>query len=585
MRRALTLAVAVLIVTTLFAPAVAAAPPGAADPTASPDVGEPTALQSVGSPTATDGDARPSANELRGVSTGGAASTEENGTAEPTEEGDFGDGPVGRVEGYWYNDSIEVDQTDGLDEEEMEAYVSRSMARVEHIRDRKFREDVPVDVMTREEFREMQESRESGEAFNRWNDQVWKALFVLGENESSEEEIQTTLGGSVAGFYSPADDEIVIVTEDGGDPVIDNSTLVHELNHAMQDQYHNLSAPTYRGATQDADLAVDGVVEGESVYVERQYEQRCESGEWDCVATPSSGSGGDGSEPNLGIFLTIFQPYSDGPGYVADIYDEEGWEGVAERMENPPQSSAQVIHRTDREPVPIEYEDTATRGWEPYPDQGVDGAETVGEASIYAMFWYQARFYEADTIDWRAFGQASHPYETYNYVSEPSSGWANDELYPYRRGADEDGYVWVTEWQTERDAEQFRDAYGEILETHDVQREDGYHVVEDGPFRGTYLLSTDGTRVTIVHGPSPEAVSQIRPGLAEEMRAEETTTETTDRPEATDRPDTETPTPADEPSSPGGTQTEPADIETPGFGAIAALAALLAVAALFRRRR
>ncbi|AUX10778.1 hypothetical protein AArcSl_3172 [Halalkaliarchaeum desulfuricum] len=557
MGRVLTLAVALLMVTAMFAPVAAAAPPGTVD-----DV------------------ATASSTNDHVEASGAPVSTFDTDDADnETDEDEFGDEPIGKVNGYWYNDSIDIDQADGLTDEELEAYVYRKMARVEQIRDQKFRADVPVDVMTREEFREMREDRESDEEFNRWNDQVWKGLFIVGEDESSEEEIDTVFSGAVAGFYSPAEDRVVIVTDDGDNPVIDNSTLLHELGHAMQDQYHNLSDPTYRGATQDADLAIDGIVEGEVVYMEHVYEERCESGEWECVETPPTDrTDDDGPDPNLGIFLTVFQPYSDGPGYAADIVEEDGWEGITERMEEPPKSTTQVIHRTDREPTPIDYEHTAESGWEHYPDQGVEGADTVGEASIYAMFWYQARFYEADTIDWREFTQADHPHETYNYVSEPSSGWANDELYPYRRGDDQDGYVWVTEWETATDAQQFSDAYGAMLEAHDVRTDDGYHVVDDGPFRGAYLVSTEDTRVTIVHGPTTGAVSDIRPDLAAEIRDDATT-------EPDDPGEIETPTEPDAPDAPDDDGS--IDLETPGFGAGIAVAALLATIALLRvgRRR
>ena len=571
MRRALTLAMAVLMVTAMFAPVVAAAPPGVAD--------ERTVAPSPSIDAPIDGDAASpqSTTDLVGVSGGGASASTDNETAEPGEEDEFGDEPIGKVNGYWYNESIDVDQADGLTDEELEAYVYRKMARVEEIRDRKFHSDVPVDVMTREEFREMRDARESDETFNRWNDQVWKGLFIVGEDESSEEAIGTVFGGAVAGFYSPAEDRVVIVTDDGDNPVVDGSTLLHELGHAMQDQHHNLSDPQYRGATQDADLAIDGIVEGEVVHMEDVYEERCDSGEWECVETPETdGPDDDGPDPNLGIFLTVYQPYSDGPGYAADIIEEDGWEGIADRMDDPPKSTTQVIHRTDREPTPIEYEHTAESGWEHYPDQGVEGADTVGEASIYAMFWYQARTYGAETLS------DTEVRQPYNYVSEPSSGWANDVLYPYRRGDDQDGYVWVTEWETATDAQQFRDAYGAMLEAHDVRQDGGYHVVDDGPFRGAYLVSTDDTRVTIVHGPTTGAVSDIRPDLAAEIRD--------DVPADPDEPDepneVETTTEPDAPDAPDAPDEDDAtDLETPGFGAGLAVAALLATIALLRAGR
>jgi len=78
---------------------------------------------------------------------------------------------------------------------------------------------------------------------------VWEALFVVGEDENASDAIDSVYGGAVSGFYSPADDRIVLVVPEGEDPQINPSTLAHELVHAMQDQYHDLTRPRYVGTT------------------------------------------------------------------------------------------------------------------------------------------------------------------------------------------------------------------------------------------------------------------------------------------------------------------------------------------------
>ncbi|WP_129112614.1 Hvo_1808 family surface protein [Halegenticoccus tardaugens] len=470
------------------------------------------------------------------------------------------DAPVGEVNGYRHDDSIAVDQSDGLNDTEMEAYVSRSMARVEHLRDRKFTEPVPVEVISREEFREESAERRSNETFGAWNNQVWESLFIVGEDADAQAALRSTYGESVAGYYSPKDDEIKIVSDSPANPTVDNATLVHELTHAMQDQYYDLSDPRYAGETQDGELAADGVVEGEASYVEARYSERC-SDDWGCVATP--GGVGGGSPPNLGVLLAIFQPYSDGPVYVADLVRGGGWGAVDAKFESPPASTEQTIHGTDEEPVPIEFDDRAEDGWRTFPEQGQNGSDTVGEASIYAMFWYQAREYGADTVDPRGLVQDLDRYDTYDYDATPSNGWANDRVFPYRNGTGDDadyGYVWVTEWDTERDAKQFHDAYLSILDAHDATAaDDGVRVVEDGPFADAFRVTRDGTRVTIVNGPTPDAVDDIRPASADGDRG------AADGPEDSDGE---------------------SDVSVPGLRPVVALLALVGAAAtiLLRRR-
>ena len=428
---------------------------------------------------------------------------------------------LGWEDGYWYNESISVDQSDGLSDDELRAYVARAMARVEYIRGKEFTERVPVSVLSREEYRNR--SGGSGGAngpsdYQRWNDQVWEALFITGESQDSGTAISDTRSAAVAGFYAPGDDEIKVITDTPESPTIDNATLVHELVHGLQDQHYDLTDPKYGGDTQDEQLAVDGLVEGDANYVERQYAQRCGAA-WDCVSTPESdgdGDGGGGSGgSNLGILLTIFQPYSDGPVYIGDLVGSNGWNAVDREFADPPVSTEQVIHRTDDEPVPIEYRDRARNGWQPFPDQGVDGSDTVGEASMYVMFWYQARTAGADTIDPRSITDTDDPADTYNYDSEPSAGWGNDRLYPYQQGSGssaEYGYVWVTEWDSEADAREFRRAYRAILDAQGAeQRADNVYVIPDGGFEDAFRVTRSGTRVTIVNGPTTDDLADIRP--------------------------------------------------------------------------
>jgi len=425
---------------------------------------------------------------------------------------------IGWEGGYWHDEPIDVDQSDGLSDAELDAYVARAMARVEYVRQAEFQSEVPVEVISREEFRSQRnQNATDNPAFDAWNDQVWEALFIVGEDAEANEELQSATGSSTAGFYVPAEDHIRIVTDSPDDPTIDNATLVHELTHALQDQQGDLGEQISSTETQDAGLATDGVVEGEANYIEKRYTERC-SAEWDCVETPRSDSGGTEAPPNLGILLTLLQPYSDGPVYVDYLRQQGGWTAVAEAFENPPTSTEQIIHLTDEEPVPIEYQDRARNGWETFPDQGVDGSDTVGEASMYVMFWYQARTASAQTVSPRSVVQTSDPFDMYNYDAEPSAGWGNDRVFPYYKGSGEDaqyGYVWVTEWDSEQDAAQFHNAYRAILDAHSAESQgDNTYVIPNGEYADAFRIDREGTRVTIVNAPTADDLSDVRPAGA-----------------------------------------------------------------------
>ena len=472
---------------------------------------------------------------------------QENGTGPPvavaTPDSDFSDpagDPLGWEAGYWYNESIEVDQADGLTDAEMKAYVGRAMARVEYLRQLEFKSSVPVSVISRSEYRSQRdESTRSSEnqEFQQWNNQVWEALFAVGESESTQQAIEETRGSSVAGFYDPRDDAITIVTDTPDTPTIENTTLIHELVHAVQDQQYDLTKDRYAATTQDGQLATDGLIEGDARYVESAYGDRCGSS-WECVELPDDtgeDSGSSGGPSNLGIFVTIFQPYSDGVGYINHLRESGGWDAVNDRFKSPPVASEQVIHRTDETPQPISYTDRSSAKWERFESVGQDGSDTVGEASIFVMFWNQARTVGAETVRPQTLTQPTNQYDAYNYIADPSTGWENDRLFPYQtqngvstesESESEYGYVWVTTWESNEDATEFRNAYRSILTARDAttpQRVESEntgstaktaktttYVIPDGPYADAFRVTQDGTQVTIVNGPNVTSLDNIR---------------------------------------------------------------------------
>ena len=518
-----------------------------------------------------------------------------------------GDGPdlIGCWNGTHYEDSLSFERTDGLNESQLSALTDLTMARVEHVRQRPFKEDVPVETVARSEYRNNTAGGSNGsEAFDRWNNQVWEALFIVGGDTNANSEIDSVFGGAVSGFYSPSRDEIVIVVPDGESPDVDPSTLAHELLHGMQDQYHDLTRPRYVGATQDGDLAVDGIVEGEAVHVEERYAARC-ADNWTCVEAPEGDGSGGGDAPdfNFGILQTVLQPYGDGAVYVRELVDEGGWAAVNETMNDPPGSTAEVIHRNpDYQTSNVTFEDTATGGWETYADQGVDGAETAGEASMFVMFWYQSLEYRYSVLEPDATARenvqihldAEAELDTrasYNYAHPVTGGWAGDELYPYRNG-DRDGYVWATEWQTPEDAAAFRDAYVRMLSAHgDGGYEEGtvYTVGDDTDFPGAYGVERDGTSVTITHAPSPEGVLELRPDADLTLPAAGDGTGSDDGSgDGTGGTDDGSGDDGADDGNESGENGSDGDGESsesaPGFGVGAALVALVAALGLFARR-
>ncbi|SDQ20692.1 Hvo_1808 family surface protein [Natronobacterium texcoconense] len=442
------------------------------------------------------------------------------------------DGPsttdtVGYVEGYWYDDDLPVDDRDdaALEDDELEAVVYRSMARVETIRGLTFEEEVPVDVIDREEFQEQDDVFvDLTEEEELHASVTYEALFMVDRETDAVGEVESLYGGTVDGYYDPGEDQIVIVSDTPETPELDEVVLGHELLHALQDQHFDLTS--YDRETTDQDNAKNGLIEGDAVWVDREYEQRCED-EWDCVLPDDSQP--PTSEPNWGLYFSVFQPYSDGPEYVDYLHEQDGWDAVDEAYDDPPASSSEVIRPgEEREPADVAVPDRSSDEWSQFEVEGGVANETIGEAGMVAMFAAGA-FDPAQpsVIDREEFLTDGAGYD---YDQPYTDGWAGDELVTYvgddvdanatDDNLEETAYVWRTEWTSSEDAAEFVEGYLELLRLYDEEaiddRQDTY-VIESG-YPGAYYIeqSDDGETVTVVRAPSVDDLENVEDGAAPE---------------------------------------------------------------------
>lgn len=481
-------------------------------------------------PTADGGEAAagPSTAATNGSASAPAQASDD---APPDPDGDR----LGWENGYWYNESIDVDASDGLDDAEMEAVVARSMARVEVVRELEFERTVPVEVLTREEFRaENREGFSNVSIASRTHQNVkYEALFMVNETTDAATVQQQNRGASVGGYYDPTEGRIVVVSENAESPSIDEVTLSQELFHALQDQKFNLSG--YNQSTRERHNAIDGIVEGDGNYVDYLYQQRCELSSddpdyWgDCLEDVPGGnaSGGGGELANFGIYLVVYQPYSDGPPFVRGIHRERGWEAVNAVYEDPPASTEQTIHPEkygEDAPTNVSLEDRSNERWRPLEVNGsIDYAE-LGEAGLASMFIYPAydpRVREPfippeQFLNTNESGDVDR-FDPLNYSNRYSAGWDGDRLQPYvtdeSAETNETGYVWKLAWDSPEESQEFAEGYRRLLELRGAERvgENTYVIPEDGGdgFADAFHVTVEGNTTTVVNAPSVEELSGV----------------------------------------------------------------------------
>lgn len=422
---------------------------------------------------------------------------------------------VGWEGGYWHNESLSVTVSDGLNESERNKVINRSMARVEYIRGIEFEEPVPVEVISREAYREQYAGSGDPSAELRTFDNVkFEALFLIGEDRDSLEVQESNRGSNVLGFYTPQDDRIVVISE-SETPTIDETTLGHELMHALQ--FRNFDA-NFSSPTRDKANAHNGLIEGEASFLDNTYGERC-GAEWEC-ASPESSGGGGGGDLHLGVYMMKYFPYSAGSNFVEHVHERGGWDAVAASYDDPPASSEQVSqpekYGTDP-PVDVSLPDRSTSDWERVTVDGRAPYGEVGVGGITAMFGYPA--YEEDrhpneyvinplNVDDEGNIVRSSPF---NYATTPVEGWGGEKLWVYENG-DETAYTWRIAWDSEEDATEFANTYRDLLEYWGAeQRGDGvWRIPEDeSGFADAFRVTVSGDTVTIVNAPTTDDLDDV----------------------------------------------------------------------------
>jgi hypothetical protein len=106
---------------------------------------------------------------------------------------------------------------------------------------------------------------------------VYQLLGLVPAGTSIIEALLSLLNLGILGFYDPDHGALFLVDDLGGlDSAASRSTVVHELTHALQDQYYDLKklqAPFEQGNDWDGYTAYLNAVEGDAVVTEGAYRE------------------------------------------------------------------------------------------------------------------------------------------------------------------------------------------------------------------------------------------------------------------------------------------------------------------------
>jgi len=336
---------------------------------------------------------------------------------------------------------------------------------------------------------------------------AYEKLGLIKSADGLVELLVQAYASEIMAFYDHRTDTVHMIEDPTLPRALQQVTELHELIHALQDQHFDLGTlPIEDVHHTDRANAAMALVEGDATLATFQY-----------AAEHMRFSFGD----SMRIVSRAFQPgpaapylfrremsfiYFDGLELARALHTKGGWAALNKAFADPPASTEQVLHYKHKylderdAPTPVELPDCTPilgEGWTRVAE------DVLGELYTQVLFRQHLSFLRA---------------------GKPSRGWDGDRLHLYRAG-DETVLIWRTVWDTEKDAEEFAEAYRKVLlrkfRTSDKNvTQDPLGLVVQGE-TATAILHTSECDVLTVEAPS----ETIARAVTEHIRAGDANTE------------------------------------------------------------
>ncbi len=306
--------------------------------------------------------------------------------------------------------------------------------------------DVPVEFMSRSALRQYFISSLDRDYLPDERESDQKLRVTLGLLRPDEDLLQITLDlleEQVLGFYDEDDKKMYLVDDHGGFGPEEKSTFAHELTHALQDQYYNLDQLRPKHAhNNDRYAAITAVAEGDAMLVERLWVQDNLTQE-EVNRLNTTGGTSKLDQAPLVVRAELLFPYVNGFDFVRRAFQRtSSYAGIDDTFKKPPDSTEQILHPdkywAGEQPVEVTLPDLAKRmgeGW-----RQID-ANVLGELDLRILL---------------------EQYGDRAVASRAAAGWGGDRWELLEKDGRQ-ALVLKTSWDTDNDAREFFDAYGQGL--------------------------------------------------------------------------------------------------------------------------
>lgn len=224
----------------------------------------------------------------------------------------------------------------------IEAFVPEGVRFVEAHRGLKFKHPVKVQHLSDQAFsdRVVELQRRDRADFDR-QAKVYRALGLIKPDVDPEKAEEKLLGSGVVGFYDPKTKELEVRGDKATLAV--KHRVVHELTHALQDQWFSLDGQTGKG-NDDADAAFSALVEGDAVRIESEYVASLSAKDRQDLRAEESGGDPLPADVPTVLIQSLEFPYAVGPTFTRAILQARGQKGLDDAFRHHPASSSQVLH-------------------------------------------------------------------------------------------------------------------------------------------------------------------------------------------------------------------------------------------------
>lgn len=182
---------------------------------------------------------------------------------------------------------------------------------------------------------------------------VYKAVGMIPEDFDYRKGLVEFYASQAGGYYNPEKKEFVMAAWMPG--LLQTTVAVHELTHALQDQYYDLEAFTDdKKFTTDELLARSALIEGDATAVMTDYARKL-------IGQPGIGTEADVDGMMLqnaigfsvmaanvsvpkGIQMLLFFPYTSGLRFVHRLLRQGGYRAVDKAYKRVPLSTTEILH-------------------------------------------------------------------------------------------------------------------------------------------------------------------------------------------------------------------------------------------------